>query len=210
MGPIARMPRSKKHFTIAFSLLPFLLARSYTLPPTLSRLPFSLYRNKLLSSWSGETGDDKNIDPIYSPAKHMCGKYTPTNVISLSYGDVEADLPTYYQIRQCNEFMKLGLQGVTIVFASGDAGVSDRNFRCPSPEQKIFNPDYPDCPYVTMVGATTLPSRSNAGDPETAVTTFFSGGGFSNIYAQPSYQQTAIDSWVHEFNFLKTYTNHFS
>jgi tripeptidyl-peptidase-1 len=140
----------------------------------------------------------------------MCGKYTPTNVISLSYGDVEADLPTYYQIRQCNEFMKLGLQGVTIVFASGDAGVSDRNFRCLGPEQKTFKTDYPDCPYVTMVGATALPSGSNAGDPETAVTTFSSGGGFSNIYAQPSYQQTAINSWVHEFNFLKTYTNHFS
>jgi tripeptidyl-peptidase-1 len=81
----------------------------------------------------------------------MCGKYTPTNVISLSYGLVEADFPTYYQIRQCNEFMKLGLQGVTIVFASGDEGVSDRNGNCLGPQQNIFSPDYPDCPYVTMV-----------------------------------------------------------
>lgn len=45
---------------------------------------------------NGETGDDANIDPIYTTANHMCGKYTPANVISLSYGLVEADFPTYY------------------------------------------------------------------------------------------------------------------
>jgi len=100
---------------------------------------------------NGETGDDPNVDPVYTGTTHMCGKYTPANVISLSYGLVEADFPTNYQIRQCNEFMKLGLQGVTIVFASGDAGVSDRNGACLGPQQNIFSPDYPDCPYVTMV-----------------------------------------------------------
>lgn len=88
--------------------------------------------------------------------------------------------------------MKLGLQGVTIVFASGDAGVSDRNGACLGPNENIFSPDYPDCPYVTMVGSTTLPAGSVPGDPETATTSFSSGGGFSNIYAQPSYQQGAI------------------
>lgn len=154
-------------------------------------------------SSNGETGDDANIDPVYTAAKHMCGKYTPTNVISLSYGLVEADFPTYYQIRQCNEFMKLGLQGVTIVFASGDAGVSDRNGNCLGPNQTIFSPDYPDCPYVTMVGATTLPAGSSAGDPETAVTSFSSGGGFSNIYGQPSYQQSAINSLAPLFHLLE-------
>jgi len=105
---------------------------------------------------NGETGDDPNIDPVYTGTTHMCGKYTPTNVISLSYGLVEADFPTNYQIRQCNEFMKLGLQGVTIVFASGDAGVSDRNGNCLGPQQNIFSPDYPDCPYVTMVNKLPL------------------------------------------------------
>src|ERR1700709_169070 len=46
-----------------------------------------------------------------------------TNVISISYGGQESDLPAAYQQRQCNEFMKLGLQGVSIVLASGDSGV---------------------------------------------------------------------------------------
>jgi tripeptidyl-peptidase-1 len=54
----------------------------------------------------------------------MCGVYKPTNVISISYGGQEADLPISYQKRQCLEYMKLGLQGVSFIFASGDSGVS--------------------------------------------------------------------------------------
>ena len=54
----------------------------------------------------------------------MCGVYKPTNVISLSYGGQEADIPVSYQQRQCLEYMKLGLQGVSFLYASGDSGVS--------------------------------------------------------------------------------------
>ena len=143
-------------------------------------------------SSNGETGDDPKIDPVYASGQQQCGAYNPANVISFSYGLVEADFPANYQKRQCNEFMKLGLQGVSIVFASGDAGVSDRNGACLGTNQDIFSPDYPDCPYITMVGATTLPAGSSVTDPETAVTSFSSGGGFSNVYAQPSYQQAAL------------------
>ncbi|KAH8817290.1 peptidase S8/S53 domain-containing protein [Xylogone sp. PMI_703] len=151
-------------------------------------------------SSNGETGDDPTIDPVYSSGSKQCGVYKPANVISFSYGLVEADYPTNYQQRQCNEFMKLGLQGVTIVFASGDDGVADRNGPCLGPQETIFSPDYPDCPYVTMVGATVLPSGSSVGDPETAVTSFASGGGFSNIYAQPSYQLDAVNAFFANHN----------
>lgn len=34
----------------------------------------------------------------------MCGVYKPTNVISISYGEAEIDLPENYQTRQCNEY----------------------------------------------------------------------------------------------------------
>jgi hypothetical protein len=39
----------------------------------------------------------------------------------------ESDLPAVYQQRQCNEFMKLGMQGVSVVLASGDSGVGGPN-----------------------------------------------------------------------------------
>jgi tripeptidyl-peptidase I len=151
-------------------------------------------------SSNNETGDDPNIDPVYPPSQLQCGVYAPTNVISLSYGLVERDYPDYYQIRQCNEFMKLALQGVTIVAASGDNGVMDRlNATCLGPNKNAFVPNYPSCPYITLVGATELPSGSSPGDPETAPTLgsgLASGGGFSNIFAQPSYQADAVNSSV--------------
>lgn len=45
-------------------------------------------------------------------------------MISISYGGQEADLPASYQKRQCNEYMKLGMQGVSVILASGDSGVA--------------------------------------------------------------------------------------
>ena len=78
----------------------------------------------------GETGNSP-LDPSYpDPApggykgQLQCGVYTPTNVISISYGNPEATLPISYQRRQCAEIMKLGMQGVSVVVSSGDSGVA--------------------------------------------------------------------------------------
>jgi len=49
--------------------------------------------------------------------------YTPAKVISVSYGETEYGLPSAYQKRECNEFMKLGLQGVSFLTSSGDEGL---------------------------------------------------------------------------------------
>lgn len=75
----------------------------------------------------GETGNDPVLDPTYPDPNGYegpleCGVYAPTNVITISYGVYENDLPAYYQERQCNEFLKLALQGVSIFVASGDTG----------------------------------------------------------------------------------------
>jgi tripeptidyl-peptidase I len=161
----------------------------------------------------GETGDDPNIDPIYpDPApggykgKLQCGIYKPTNVISASYGEAESDLPINYSKRQCNEFMKLALQGHSILIASGDYGVASAPgdssaSGCLGPTGKIFNPQYPsNCPYVTSVGGTQLYADQTVLDAESVMQTnlggsaanFSSSGGFSNYYPQPDYQKEAV------------------
>lgn len=81
----------------------------------------------------GETGDCTDpecVDPAYpdpNPGGYkgqlQCGVYKPTNVISISYGGGEYGWPDYYMKRQCNEWMKLSLQGTTVVMSSGDSGV---------------------------------------------------------------------------------------
>jgi len=129
----------------------------------------------------------------------QCGVYTPTNVISVSYGGQEFDLPAAYQERQCAEYMKLGLQGISIVFASGDSGVAgpegdDSANGCLGTKGTVFSPTFPNtCPYVTNAGSTTLPPGANVNtDSEIATTRFGSGGGFSNLYPIPSYQSAAV------------------
>jgi hypothetical protein len=51
--------------------------------------------------------DTAYLDPSYPDNTYngtrMCGTYRATNVISVSYGGQEVDLPAYYQQRQCNE-----------------------------------------------------------------------------------------------------------
>ncbi|TVY71195.1 Tripeptidyl-peptidase sed1 [Lachnellula suecica] len=150
-------------------------------------------------SYMGETGNDPGYDNSYPDnlpggytGQLMCGVYQPTNVISVSYGLEEATLSAAYQQRQCQEWMKLGLQGVSVVFASGDSGVGGRR-GCLGANRLVFNPG---CPYITTVGSTYLPKGSNVlTDDEVSTTTFASGGGFSNIYDTPDYQKAAVDAY---------------
>ena len=157
----------------------------------------------------GETGNSP-LDPPYPDPQAggykgalQCGVYKPTNVISISYGGQEADLPASYQQRQCNEYMKLGMQGVSLVVSSGDSGVAgpagddDNADGCLGPTGAIFSPDFPaTCPYLTTAGATFLPPGGDVTkDQEVAVTRFPSGGGFSNIYPIPSYQANAVSTY---------------
>lgn len=162
---------------------------------------------------------DPGIDPEYpDPGPNgyngqlQCGVYKPTNVFSLSYGGQEADVPIAYQKRQCNEYLKLGLQGISFLFASGDAGVGNYpepyGNGCLGPGKKIFSPTWPNnCPWVTNVGATKVYPGKTVYDPEMAVfdpvghpyhVNFSSGGGFSNIYPVPNYQKAAVSTYLIE------------
>jgi tripeptidyl-peptidase I len=126
-----------------------------------------------------EGGDDPNLDPHYPdtaqaggapngtgitwPYPEQCGAYKPTNVISVSYGLGEDQFSFFYENRQCVEYLKLGLQGTTVVYASGDSGVSNRG-ECIIPagdnydgDPGAFSPSFPAaCPYLTSVGATQV------------------------------------------------------
>jgi len=90
------------------------------------------------------------------------------------------------------EFMKLGTRGVSIIFASGDAGVTGgngdhRDADCQDEEQPGFWASFPaSSPWVTAVGGTTSV-------PEVGWES--SGGGFSNLFPRPSYQDTAVGTY---------------
>ncbi|KAJ6571973.1 peptidase S8/S53 domain-containing protein [Mycena capillaripes] len=171
--------------------------------------------NNLLDALDGsfcsfEGGDDPDNDGIYPDTlpggyqKQDCGTITPAHVISTSYGYNEADLSPAYTARQCAEYAKLGLMGVTVVYSSGDHGVAGNGGFClnddgsQTTDGKIFNPSFPPtCPFVTAVGATQVNPGAKVTDPESACQqVIFSGGGFSNYFAVPDYQKGAVAGYI--------------
>ena len=119
-----------------------------------------------------------------------CGTASLSKVVSVSYGLPELfRLTAAKQKRVCNEFMKLALQGHTIVVASGDLGVATDSGYNKGPVQAngcvpadldntgrnqfngtIFVPDFPStCPYVLSVGGTQLQPGQSVSDEESAM-----------------------------------------
>ncbi|KZT61452.1 subtilisin-like protein [Calocera cornea HHB12733] len=159
-------------------------------------------------------GDDPTQDSIYPDTldpngyqgTNQCGAFAATNVMSISYSYDEIMLSPFYEQRQCNEYMKLGLQGVTLLFSTGDAGVASGFGICSTdgqydPDGIRFVPSFPaTCPYVTGVGATQIPEGGSVLSREVAVeTNVFSSGGFSDVFPLPDYQKSAVQSYYNKY-----------
>lgn len=107
-------------------------------------------------------------------------------VFSVSYGDNEDSLSTDYMNRINVEFMKAGVRGITILFASGDNGAGCK--------KKKFRPNFPcSSPYVTAVGGTAFNNPFGIGGEYGYE---ISGGGFSNVFQQPQYQNAAVNNFL--------------
>ncbi|KAF8165634.1 peptidase S8/S53 domain-containing protein [Crassisporium funariophilum] len=144
------------------------------------------------------TPDDTN-EPYTEWLDFILSHPNPPLAISTSYGDDEQTVPESFAIRACAGFAQLGARGVSLMFSSGDGGVGDGDsdpatqecFTNDGRNATRFIPGFPaSCPFVTAVGGTT------GINPETAVTRFFSGGGFSNYFSRPSYQDKAVQGFL--------------
>ncbi|KAK0105290.1 hypothetical protein ONS95_004326 [Cadophora gregata] len=152
-------------------------------------------------------GDDPTLNPQYPDPilsgynqTKMCGGAKPPTVVSISYSGDEFFFTEFYTSRMCNEYMKLGLQGMSILFASADYGVAGwQGCLDPATTGTLFSPAFPaSCPYVTSVGATQIPVNSSVFDRNVEVAVDFpiySSGGFSNHFAMPKYQEKAVLNW---------------
>lgn len=121
-------------------------------------------------------------------------------VLSTSYGDDEQSVPPAYAQRVCGYIMALGARGVSTIYSSGDNGVGTdgkcySNGNGNTKGKPIFLPAFPaSCPYATTVGATEkfMPEVAVGAD----IAGFFSGGGFSNYFSRPSYQDAVVSSYI--------------
>lgn len=112
------------------------------------------------------------------------------HVHTVSYGDDEDSLSSVYIQRVNTEFMKAAARGLTLLFASGDTGAG-----CWSVSGRHkFRPSFPaSSPYVTTVGGTSF---KNPFLVTNEVVDYISGGGFSNVFPQPSYQEEAVAQFL--------------
>ncbi|KAK7699065.1 hypothetical protein SLS64_011979 [Diaporthe eres] len=111
------------------------------------------------------------------------------NSISVSYGENEQEIPLPYATQVCNMFAQLGARGKSVMIASGDSGVGSFCQANDGTNAPKFQPQFPaSCPYVTAVGGTQGIA------PEMA--TFFSSGGFSNVWPRPAYQEQAVSTYL--------------
>jgi tripeptidyl-peptidase-1 len=177
---------------------------------------------------------DSQIDPIFPDVTYPggyhesdCGNHKPTNVISISYANDEVAFPPTHERRACLEFLKLGLQGVSVIVSTGDFGVAGQSNLCIDPitgqangSTGHFNPTFPaTCPYVTSVGGSQLGANASISDSNQE-TAFYqvsssiigsSGGGFSNVFTTPPYQLGDVQNYLfHERIHLRNISDNFN
>lgn len=140
---------------------------------------------------------DNPVDPFLAWILAVADTENPPLVHSISYGGVEKAMSASQADSFNVEAMKLGLQGVSIFVSSGDDGAPGNQARYLS-RKCSYSPSFPaTSPYVTAVGATQGPEsgsdeiacQSNEGG---VITT---GGGFSTLFEQPSYQSSAVSGY---------------
>jgi len=154
----------------------------------------ALTHNAQLSFWytAGRQPGNPENEPFLVWLMDLANTTNPPLVVSTSYGDDEPGVVPDYAQRVNNEFAKAGVRGTSIIFASGDGGVSGGQ----SQQCTTFIPTFPaGCPYVTAVGGTRITSTSPLN--ESAVS--FSSGGFSNYFDRPSWQTTAVSNYFNMY-----------
>lgn len=108
--------------------------------------------------------------------------------VSMSIGIDEKDCPLEYAKAVCNLFAQLGARGTSVLVASGDDGVGYGDCRIKDGSVR-FIPSFPaSCPYVTSVGGTTSQFPQVGAD--------LSGGGFSNYFPRPAYQNEGVPAFL--------------
>ncbi|KAF5310892.1 hypothetical protein D9619_008189 [Psilocybe cf. subviscida] len=160
---------------------------------------------------------------------HSCGTVKVPNIISVSQAVEEITYTDFYKQCQCNEFVKLGLMGVTVLYAAANTGTAGAaRLYCLDDNGSVtlngmhFSLSWPaSCPWVTAVGGTQVKSNTTLGqNPEEVwnqdrTMGFFEsgGGGFSQKFAKPAYQKDAVSNYLkflakNDLTTLQHFNNH--
>ncbi|KAH8981856.1 subtilisin-like protein [Lactarius hatsudake] len=149
--------------------------------------PIIFYSTGGLQRWSTGSGEPLPGDADLESLDYLLKKKVIPQTISISYGTDERNVPREYARALCILYAQLGARGVSVLLPTGDDGVG-KNCKDKSGNVR-FVPQFPaSCPYLTAVGGTT------DYDPEVAAP--ISGGGFSDYFPRPVYQDVAVSAFL--------------
>ncbi|KAH9054944.1 subtilisin-like protein [Lactarius vividus] len=143
-----------------------------------------------MRKFRSEAGPSGTDDDLESWLEYILDQENIPQTVSISYSIVEHFVSREYAINVCDQFAKLGVRGVSVLVSSGNNGIGDGT--CMRDDGTVrFEPRFPGtCPYVTAVGGTT--------DYEPEVAAEFSGGGFSDYFQRPTYQEEAVSTFLQD------------
>ncbi|KAH8990283.1 subtilisin-like protein [Lactarius akahatsu] len=134
----------------------------------------------------GGDGTEGEDEQYLSWLNYMLGLDQIPQTISTSYANYETELSLDYARAVCDLFMQLAARGISVLFSSGNDGVGEGD--CMTDGNVRFKPTFPaSCPWVTAVGGTTRYEPEIAAD--------LSGGGFSDYFKRPDYQDEAVTTF---------------
>jgi tripeptidyl-peptidase I len=92
----------------------------------------------------GENFQDGDLDGFLDTVNYVSAETPVSYVMTTSYGLDERDMSRALATKLCNAYASLGAQGISILFASGDGGVSGSQS---NPACLRFVPTFPSgCP----------------------------------------------------------------
>lgn len=145
-----------------------------------------------LTTCSLPSGPDSYTEPYFAFADALAALPDADlpSVISISYGVNEQLLAKPCAQHVCDVFGQLSTRGVSVLVASGDGGPGRSCQSNDGSKRTRFLPSFPaSCPYVTAVGATVgAEGEESAAD--------FSGGGFSEYFPRPDYQNGPVNQYA--------------
>ncbi|KAH8995538.1 subtilisin-like protein [Lactarius hatsudake] len=149
--------------------------------------PIIFYSTGGTRKWWKSGGEPLPGDMYLESLEYLLRKTVIPQTISISYGTHEWRVPQEYARALCTLYAQLGARGVSVLFPTGDDGVGED---CEDGSGNVrFIADFPaSCPYLTAVGGTT------DYDPEVAAP--LSGGGFSDHFPRPAYQDVAVSAFL--------------
>lgn len=141
-------------------------------------------------------------EPYADQLEYLLSLSDTPSVLSTSYGDDEQTIPFSYAQRVCGDMAALAARGTSLFYSSGDNGVG-ADGTCRSNDGKnrtIFLPSWPStCPMgITSVGGTQNFAPEVAATREASF--IVSGGGFSNYFRRPAYQDAAVSGYIAKLN----------